>query len=499
MNKKIILSGFQLTYADILLKKLPSNFDVNLIIIHPDDYSLAKKTIKSARILNRFDSRVADFRSLINVNLNDSIDADTYEYYTQFLETGLSMFSRMDSTGKIISYEERLHAFWKMVSLWDSYIKENKINLIISREVPHFTSEYIMSRACERYGGKVIMTVYVEHLIRTMIYDSFEDRTVLKKHGEITEAGKNKAKKIVKKLKKNYDDAVTEVIADVNLNHRDSGVIWELKRFIRLFGWAVKNGPFNKSNISLSLGSHRKWKKNPSRINVAKYFYFSGWTIGKLQKYYRSICSPEKELPDKFVFFAPNYQPEQTTIPDGGKFYDLPNVVNLLLDCIPDDWFVVYKEHPASFKKPYKHMFRGNMMRSTNYYERMKNHKLIFVNENVDTFSLVDKSSLVASVTGTIMIEASSRDKRSIMFGNVWYQTIPGVDKIRTHEELIAYFEEKKYKNEIVYEKLLDSIAIMESVSVDYIPLLNGHKNEPSTVSEELDVFLEGMLRVVNS
>ena len=158
--------------------------------------------------------------------------------------------------------------------------------------------------------------------------------------------------------------------------------------------------------------------------------------ISKLEKLYQQLAN-KPNLKENYVFFAPNYQPERTTLPDAGNYGDLLFLVDTLSHCLPKDWQIIYKEHPTVFYKPGVTFFRGHLYRSPEFYERLNSYKnVVLAPTDFDSFKLIDNARAAATATGTVAYEASIRGVPAIMFGQSWACGSQSIFSVNSRSEL---------------------------------------------------------------
>lgn len=122
----------------------------------------------------------------------------------------------------------------------------------------------------------------------------------------------------------------------------------------------------------------------------------------------------------KYVYVALHKQPE-ASIDVMGRYYDdqLQNIINLWR-IVPDDWFVVVKEHTNAIGDRPPKFYRA--------LSRLKN--VCLVNEKTDSHDLIMHSELVATVTGTVAYEAALMGKKSITFSQAFFNQFSGCRRI---------------------------------------------------------------------
>ena len=131
---------------------------------------------------------------------------------------------------------------------------------------------------------------------------------------------------------------------------------------------------------------------------------------------YRFIpTTPFNEIEnEKYIFIGFHKQPE-SSIDVIGRYYEdqAMNVINLWR-LLPQGWKIVVKEHTNAI---------GD--RSYNFYKRLlKYPNIIIAKENIDSKLLIEKSQLVATVSGTIAYEAALLKKPAVTFSKVFFTCI---------------------------------------------------------------------------
>ncbi|THB71109.1 MAG: hypothetical protein D6B28_07840 [Gammaproteobacteria bacterium] len=494
--KKCIISGFQLEYVEELIRECRNELDVKLVIVHPDQYQLAVERLSPIPVLNRFDSRNGIFDTLDSTVTPKVVDRNIREYYSAHLETSLVMFSRMDGDGWTISCDERLRVFWDTVVTWEAFVEQNEIELFISREIPHFPSEYLLARVCERYSAKVIMSEFIEYLERRRLVTSIDDRSY-DIRSDVEPSNLEDARKLIERINKHYKEAVSTWISSFNLKNRETGFLNFLRSSIYLLAYGVYKLGKERSGINIAL-NRKKWTQDPSRLAIAWYFFKARRRIMHLRRFYRNMCSEDLSLPEKYIYFAPNYQPEMTTVPDGNGFHNMVEVLKLLHACLPQGWKIIYKEHPATFKVPYKIFFRGHMMRSEQFFKELALDNVLIFPPEFDSFELIDRSQFIVSVNGTILLESVARGKNAIMFGNAWHEALPGVKKISMKSELDDYLQTEGWKQEIDRNRLAYALATLQEDTIPLLMLMKKRVQKRDFVASEIDIFSVKLREIIN-
>ncbi len=134
------------------------------------------------------------------------------------------------------------------------------------------------------------------------------------------------------------------------------------------------------------------------------------------------------EVKRPYVVFLMHYQPEESTIPRGGIYAQQLNAILKLRAVLPDAVSIVVKENRATFRTP---LTLAISVRSREYYRAIASLPSTgIVPMGRDTFNLVDNSLAVATISGSVGVEALCRGKPVIVFGNATYKNFAGVTRL---------------------------------------------------------------------
>lgn len=483
--KKTIISGFQKSYINEIVRQ-NRLFDIAVCVYVDDDKSE----------LPEF-SLAIDRNELHSGKCIENTGTAHYDEYiikatAPYITNAVTLFDRYDVHNNIAA-DERMRVFYTNVAFWMNTIKDNKVELLISREIAHFPYEYALYVACKISNISILMFDFLEHLKRTLCISSIENR--LLEIASAPESSKKAAKETVSILKGSYDKVINNSYAPKmnTFTKKWSPISW-IKYISRDIMSLLKNGIFADSPISILL-SKKQYENHarPAHFSVRWYFFKLRITTYIYEKYYNRLSKGfDDSIFDKkkvIVFYA-NYQPERTTNPDGGYFFDILNAVKLIKSSLPDDYALVYKEHPHIFSPPYKDLFRGASFRSKRFYDQIKNLGIELVPLQKTSYATMHKSALTATINGTIVLESVANGKPAVMLGNFWIESLPGVTKIKSSDELREYLTKKHDNIRITEEEVTDALAFFHAASSEYMNLLNNSRSVRS-MEDEVAMMLE--------
>lgn len=144
-----------------------------------------------------------------------------------------------------------------------------------------------------------------------------------------------------------------------------------------------------------------------------------------LRRAYEALA--QKDVDGPFVYVPLHYQPERTTLPQGRMYADQELMVQRLARVAAQrSARLLVREHPSTF------LLGGPCWRNEAMYQRLAAIPgVVLGSVDVDPFGLVDRSLAIATVTGTVALEAVARGKPVIVFGAPTYVGMPGMHEVR--------------------------------------------------------------------
>jgi hypothetical protein len=361
------------------------------------------------------------------------------------------MADRMDSDGWKFSSTQRRRFFYSIIKYWCDVLVDLDIDFVMSRNVPHFPSEFGLYIACQLINRKFLMGDFMAILERSWIIYSIEDRSLIIR--EKVQAGNvdilENIWSLLKKQKSDYNHAVP----DYFINLRNQNLRSEKSKtltFFRIFKEFIRVIPRYKKKSKMTMAINYKpiksGKSMPNRIQGFKVKLDARLRINKNKRFYDKLSKAPLGGNIPIVYFAPNYQPERTTLPDAGLFADVLRILDLISSVLPKDWIIYYKEHPSIFNLPERGLFwRGHMYRNIEFYESVSEYSNVqIIPVEIDSFDIIDKAKCTVTATGTVALESVARGVPSLVFGSVWFDSIEGVVKVNTKQDVEGLFNKIK-------------------------------------------------------
>jgi hypothetical protein len=191
---------------------------------------------------------------------------------------------------------------------------------------------------------------------------------------------------------------------------------------------------------------------------------------------------PNLEL--DFVYLNLHYQPEKTTSPDAGHFVHQYLVANLLSKSLPDHVNLYIKEHPAQFSAD---RFGEQGRRSRYYIDLLKLGNVKLVSMSMDQFKLIDKSTAVATINGTVGWESLVRGTPVLTFGQPWYADCPGCYTIETKRDICRILNQITTQEKLDFSDVLEFAGLVESKSLNFEPDIDNAKILAELIAEKIE------------
>ena len=204
----------------------------------------------------------------------------------------------------------------------------------------------------------------------------------------------------------------------VKFNKRDSGIRGPGLNFPRAFFYSIFRGQHRRSlggfDTVLSLvRRHRLYRQ-----------------------YHALTTTPSLDVP--YIYVPLHFQPEASTVPNGGVFAHQHFMVDLLSKTAPEGWRIYVKEHPSQLL----YYYPNKLFRSRRYYAELADYpnvSLLPVSAPSNV-SLIRNAKAVATVTGHSGWEAINWGIPALAFGFPWYGACDGVHRVYDAKSLQSAF-----------------------------------------------------------
>ena len=360
-----------------------------------------------------------------NINQINYIDEKSEFFfsdnYLRAKDRCLKMMDRLDLYGSF-SRQDREVVFNKISLFLLKKLSKEKPDALVMAEIAHSHAQYLVLEICMFLNIEIVKfntwilgpLLYLESLQTGKRFEvDFEvDQEISK---TIEEEISDYVDKVVqKKLDGNFElEYMKKQRLSLNIKNKilsfiKSGWIDFIKEFWFQFRKNLKNNYYQINPYRFGFYIRSKVRR-ARKSNLVKEH---DKNINKL------------DLSKRFVYFALHFEPERTTNPDGGIFHDQFLAILALKTILPRDIKIIVKEHPSQFYIN----DRGSRGRSPLFYNLIKNIEGVeIIDFKENSFQLISKAEMTATISGTVALEAAIIGKKSLIFGNSWFNSCPNV------------------------------------------------------------------------
>ncbi|AKM82206.1 TPA: hypothetical protein DD449_03820 [Candidatus Berkelbacteria bacterium] len=454
----IIINGFLDRRTNHIAQKVLSSINVETFIFTYNYFKPNFGRLNSKAILINW--RKINFMGNYDIDFNklEPLDEDLVDAMRKYESIFMRMADRLE-TFKNYSYRERKSLYLKHLRYWNDTIEKKKIDLFLSQNVPHETSDFVCYCLCKLKNIPTIILCQTHIPDTCLIFDDWENTD----YGLVDEFKKLKTK--LSRIK----------IDRINLSPRfEKYYLLQTDKSKNITPFYMKKNSLIKVGTKKIQAICRKLKENPT-----VYFHEGGLicrslarrSIDKimtkiLMNFYEKNCTEFKPK-SKYIFVALHVQPEMSTSPRADVYVNQIMIVQLLAACAPKDVKIFVKEHPN----------QRALGRTKEFYQDILSLKNVsLISRKVDSKDLVKNSLAVATCVGLVGFESLFQNKPVLMFGHDFYQYAPGVFSIRTKSDLEnavkqinkgSTFKPKDFK---IFLKAMDNISINGTTDSDYLP-----------------------------
>ncbi len=433
--KKILVERFPSIAIDIFQQQLKNLIDIKIVVYNGEKIAVNQ----NIELLN-------------SLSISKGIGIDSCPWSIGYIEQRyfsahegvfLSILSRYDIYKKAFTTEEMLDHYYRLVNFWIN--KTKNIDAVFSLDIPHVPSSFAL------YLVTKFLKIPFIYIDSALVYNklqylgcSFKHRMLLAENEQLT----------AKEFLTAHYDFYTEY------NSADQGVVSKyvtyLESRVERLWWSMLVQDINSSlpisiksifngNIKLrglyttELGwkiSRRRW--DDPRSGFLRPFLF----FAKLQERikilfskirYRRLCTNHKKL-NSYILFAATTEPECATLPTALGGRSIAIALRRIVEALPDGCTVLYKGHPGQFEQQ---VLFTTEWKSKYYYEDLqKIGKIIFVRDDIPTKDLIEGSIGVATINGTIGLEALMGGRRCITFAPQWYDDFDGLHCVKSGSDI---------------------------------------------------------------
>ena len=381
------------------------------------------------------------------------------DFYKNCASDVFYLIDRLLNNDNLTGNTFRTNYIYNYINYIGEILLETKPEIVIFNSTPHNAQHLILYWLSKYYGIKTII-----------IYCFFMDKNYFS-YVEDYKIGDLRLKNEYQSLLKSNDDVELSQLKFYfnKLRGTYDEAIPEYEKINKTKGYNISVSKINKRRLV-------------DYINIKIIQY----KRNKLFKYYKSKTI--EKIDKKYIVLGLHYQPERTSMPEGGYFANFWLVVKMLSESLPKDWILIIKEHPSVFTRKIINtkLFR---YRSKSFYDTLTNFDNVsLIKIDYDTFNLIDNAESVVTLTGVIGIEALIRGKKVLSFGHSIYKHCEGVFNISSQDDLISAIQDIQNSNSIDIKYSKYYLKAFENI---FIGNVNGEK---LTFSEGYSLVLQSLI-----
>tara|TARA_Y200000002_G_C22673755_1_gene661192 strand:- start:531 stop:2030 length:1500 start_codon:yes stop_codon:yes gene_type:complete len=484
-NKNIFICGADTQFVQETFKKVMSSGNSKIMgVLVTEFQKKIDDNFKCEQIIEQDLFKNSFFLSKIS-SYNLEIDKEFLKKSKNYFHLFASSYDRIQPIPNAVYNLNNI--FQKQLIFFKNFIEINKINEVFFINTPHYPSSISIYIVAKLLNVNTIIQQRTDidslFFLRkdidnfSALYQIDNENTALKKH--IDKYFKyNNIHSIFTSLgiKKNNltINLFNSKIFKYFIITKNIFIILYSDLFLRLFGIKKKD-----INYSSDMGNYYENNLKITLIKIKR--IFDSFNL------YKHLCtiSVEPKLDENFLLFALHFQPERSTMPEGGIFNDQILALKLLSQNIPDNFIIYVKEHPRQFDI-FPQLSKRHY-RNKEYYNEINNIpkvKILHPFQNLE--NLILNAKFISTITGSVGIEAIKKNKPCIIFSQTWYMKHPLSYLANHSKDLQNIFLNTSYLNipKTNHNKFINYIKKYLFFSSD--GKLNINKNNLNTYSNNL-------------
>lgn len=344
------------------------------------------------------------------------------ENYLRAKDRCIKMMDRLDLYGLFTRIDREAY-FHKLAIWYLKNIEKNMPDALIMVDSPHSHAQYLLYEICQFLKVPTAKFNSMAMLVPSLILEDISKNTVIVNSG-------NACGEVYDRIDRVINDYVLTVVEKASKGLYQASYIKTQQQqdriLAKIYNIMTKGAKQEFKATRAQIGRILRGVYdpiNPNNVGPLGRLRMQSKRRKNIKKFCMAYCD-QPSLQEPFVYFALHYEPERTTNPDGDKFHDQVLAILALRRFLPDEIEIVVKEHPTQFYE----RERGHRGRSPLLYNLIKNIKGVrLLGPFEDSIALQRACLFVATITGSIAVEAAILGKKTIMFGKTWFSGCPNI------------------------------------------------------------------------
>lgn len=370
--------------------------------------------------------------------------------------------------------------FYDLLRYWSGYIDDKKINLIFISYIPHSIHNFIIYSIAKISDIPLIMgrtlppitssnSVYYFSTSIEKLYKSFEED--------------------YNNLKNKYANSKI-TLSDFNAHFREYLSEVDVQKTLVA---SIEN---NKIELIFSrLKLYLKQKRIGILFGKFVKLIYLRISDDAILRYLKKI-EQKPNFKKKFIYFPLHWQPEATTLPNGGVFREQLLAIDLISRNLPKNYDLYVREHPAYWLNPVKFDYMKDSRSKKFYNHIVALSNVYLIDHNFNNSILLDKADAVATINGSIAFEAMRIGKPAMVFGNSFYNFYDNITVIKNSNDIVDFFKKNIKKSKSKDELLKDFYVFMKAIEKISVESIRESSIEAVILNEQN--IAEGLVDFIN-
>jgi len=389
-------------------------------------YLQDREVIGSSQIIQPIDLYASIDTLLNSIEKTIVLDKDILERLHVYETTAMEIINRWRrSITADESYLSLKKSFYKYLEYWINIIFTNNIKLFAIATEPHVPMTYVPYMICKSYGIPVILLNMLPFITGQKINCYFETDL-----GRFDRGFYDRYQQLCLQFENNNDPIELSPVLEgyFSMYGRDNAKVDRVVLYKEKPTIISKiNDYIERSKLYITQRRYRVL------MNKVAYYLKANFDSKPLLRYIESLEEDPQE--EKFFVFFLHYQPENTTLPNGGVFVDQMLVIDMISKCLPKGIMLYVKEHPA-FWAITEHQESMRETRDKEFYSRIiSKNNVRLIKHSCSSLDLLDQCLGVVNITGTAGYEAMFKGVPNIVFGYAGYSNYKYVYNVNTIED----------------------------------------------------------------
>lgn len=231
--------------------------------------------------------------------------------------------------------------------------------------------------------------------------------------------------------------------------------------------------------------NRNKFLYGETSLNPARFILYK--TKQRLRKWQNINALYSQPINEDYAFYPLHFEPELATLLLSPFNFDQLALIRQIARSLPLHFKLYVKEHPAMIYH-----------RSKKYYqELLKIPNVKLISHKIKSADLIKNAKLITVITGTAGWEASLQGKPVITFGDIFYNDLPFVRRVKIIEDLPKIITEQLTKFAFDEEQLTRFVAAMITDAVPFNFNALWYENDISVLKNNpgLGLFADELIR----